>query len=196
MYINSYYFISLYMPYRLIAAMGRNFGIGHRSTLPWDIPSDMRRFTKLTRGNGNNAVVMGRNTWESMACSPLRGRANIVISSNPAKVTNAGATTGIATSIPGVLDMCTKGNYDDVWIIGGGLIYEQFLSEVPCDSCHLTYIDDEYPADVFFPVDLICGKWITESILTLSNNPKVEQHILIPEDTLSPSLLAPDHHPL
>jgi len=184
MYINSCYFISLYMPYRIIAAMGRNFGIGHISTLPWDIPSDMRQFTKLTRGNGNNAIVMGRNTWDSMACSPLRGRANIVISSNPAKVANAGATAGIATSIPGVLEMCANRNYDDVWIIGGGLIYEQFLHKVACDSCHLTHIDDEYPADVFFPMDLIREKWITESILTLSDNPKVEQHIMIPGDTL------------
>ena len=184
MYINLYYFIFLYMPYRLIAAMGRDFGIGYKSALPWKVLSDMRQFTKLTKGNGNNAVVMGRNTWESIACSPLQGRANIVMSSNPAKVTNAGATAGIATSIPDVLEICTNQDYDDVWIIGGGLIYEQFLSEVSCDSCHLTYIDDEYPADVYFPIDKIHGKWITESIVTLSDNPKVEQHILIHQDTL------------
>lgn len=196
MYINSYYFISLYMPYRLIAAMGRNFGIGHRSALPWNISSDMRQFTKLTKGSGNNAVVMGRNTWESIACYPLRGRANIVMSSNPAKVMNAGATAGIATSIPDVLEMCAKRNYDDVWIIGGGLIYEQFLNEVSCDSCHLTHIDNEYPADVFFPMDLIREKWITESILTLSDNPKVEQHTLIPGDNLLLPLLALGHRPL
>ena len=181
MYINSYYFISLYMPYRLIAAMGRNFGIGHRFALPWDVPSDMRQFTKLTRGTGNNAIVMGRNTWESIACSPLRGRANIVMSSNPAKVSNADATAGVATSIPNVLEMCTK--YDDVWIIGGGSVYEQFLRQVPCDSCHLTHIDEEYPADVFFPMHLVRGNWITESIITLGDDPKVEQHVLIPRDT-------------
>lgn len=184
------------MPYRLIAAMGKNFGIGHRSTLPWNIPSDMQQFTKLTRGSGNNAVVMGRNTWESIACSPLRGRANIVMSSDPGRVLNAGATAGIARSMPALLEMCRNGNYDDVWIIGGGLVYEQFLTQVQCESCHLTHIDHEYPADVYFPMDLIRGKWITESILSLSNNPKVEQHVMIPGDTLQPSLLAQDRYPL
>ena len=182
MYINSYYFISLYMPYRLIAAMGRNFGIGHRFSLPWDIPSDMRQFTKLTKGTGNNAIVMGRNTWESIACSPLRGRANIVMSSDPAKVLNADAAAGVATSIPEVLEMCTK--YDDVWVIGGGMVYEQFLRQALCDSCHLTRIDEEYPADVFFPMHLIHGRWITDSIVTLDDNPKVEQHVMIPGDAL------------
>ena len=182
MYINSYYFISLYMPYRLIAAMGRNLGIGHRFALPWDVPADMRQFTKLTRGTGNNAIVMGRNTWESIACSPLKGRANIVMSNNPAKVSNADATAGVATSVSNVLDMCTK--YDDVWIIGGGSVYEQFLSQVSCDSCHLTHIDEDYPADVFFPMHLIHGRWITESIITLDDNPRVEQHVMIPSDAL------------
>ena len=184
MYINSYYFISLYMPYRLIAAMGKNFGIGHKGGMPWDIPADMRQFTKLTKGTGNNAVVMGRNTWESIACSPLRGRANIVMSSDPSKVRNAATTAGVATSIPDVLKMCSNGNYDDIWVIGGSSIYQQFLSEVPCVSCHLTHIDSEYPTDVFFPMNLIHGRWITESMTILGDNPKVEQHVLIPGDTL------------
>ena len=88
----------------------------------------------------------------------------------------------VATSIPNVLEMCTK--YDDVWIIGGGSVYEQFLGQVPCDSCHLTHIDEEYPADVFFPMHLIHGRWITDSIVTLDDNPKVEQHVMIPGDAL------------
>lgn len=194
MYINLYYFISLYMPYRIIAAMGRNFGIGYKGGMPWDIPSDMRQFTKLTKGKGNNAIVMGRNTWESLESTPLRGRANIVMSSNPEKILNVGATAGIANNIPDVLEMCT--NYDDVWIIGGGLVYQQFLTQVSCDSCHLTHIDNDYPADVYFPIDLLRGKWITESITTLSDSPKVEQHVMIPGDTLWLPLLELDRHSL
>lgn len=191
MYINLYYFISLYMSFRIIAAMGRNFGIGHKGGMPWNVPADMKQFTKLTKGAGNNAVVMGRKTWQSIGCKPLRGRANIVMSSTPEHVSNPQGTAGIAKNVCDVTKICKEGNYDEVWIIGGGRVYEQFLSGALCDSCHLTHIDDEYPADVFFPMHLVRGRWMTESIITLSDTPNVEQHVLFHGDTLllpSPSL--------
>ena len=66
----------------LIVAYCRNRGIGFQNKLPWKLSQDMNRFKNLTIGNGNNAVVMGKNTWESLPqkYKPLPKRANIVLS--------------------------------------------------------------------------------------------------------------------
>ena len=66
----------------LIVAYCRNRGIGFKNKLPWKLSSDMNRFKNLTIGDGNNAVIMGRNTWESLPqkFKPLPKRSNIVLS--------------------------------------------------------------------------------------------------------------------
>ena len=66
--------------YNIIVAMCDNNGIGYKNSLPWKNSEDLKRFAKLTKGNGNNAIVMGRKTWESLPYKPLKGRYNIVIS--------------------------------------------------------------------------------------------------------------------
>ncbi len=53
----------------IIVAKCLNGGIGYKNKLPWGFRSDLRRFAKLTKGQGNNAIIMGRKTWESL---PLR----------------------------------------------------------------------------------------------------------------------------
>ena len=65
----------------LIVAYCKNRGIGFKNTLPWKLSLDMNRFKKLTIGNKNNAVIMGRNTWESLPLKykPLPKRTNIIL---------------------------------------------------------------------------------------------------------------------
>ena len=41
----------------------------------------MANFKKLTVGDGNNSIIMGKNTWDSLNRKPLLNRKNIVISS-------------------------------------------------------------------------------------------------------------------
>lgn len=70
----------------IVAATQAN-GIGQNSRLPWHIRGEIMYFARLTSSapEGHmNAVVMGRNTWESIPqkFKPLRKRINIVISSN------------------------------------------------------------------------------------------------------------------
>ncbi len=50
----------------MIVAVDLNFGIGKNNTLPWKISKDMAYFKKKTIGNENNAIVMGRKTYESI----------------------------------------------------------------------------------------------------------------------------------
>lgn len=71
----------------LIVAATLTNGIGQGSRLPWRLPQEMAYFARVTTAapeGSANAVIMGRNTWESIPPKfrPLKQRKNIVISSN------------------------------------------------------------------------------------------------------------------
>ena len=67
------------MNFKLIVAMCNNRGIGNKNKLPWSFSSDMKYFSSMTRGNNNNAIIMGRKTFESIG-RPLPNRHNIILS--------------------------------------------------------------------------------------------------------------------
>ena len=66
----------------MIVAMDEDGYIGLGNSLPWKLSSDLSRFKRLTEGDGFNAVVMGRKTWDSLPkrFQPLPERLNIVMS--------------------------------------------------------------------------------------------------------------------
>ena len=71
----------------LIVAATLTNGIGQNSRLPWRLPQEMAYFARATTNASDdtvNAVVMGRNTWESTPerFRPLKERLNIVITRN------------------------------------------------------------------------------------------------------------------
>ncbi|CAJ1016960.1 dihydrofolate reductase-thymidylate synthase [Leishmania guyanensis] len=78
--------------FSIIVAVDEQHGIGDGKTIPWQVPEDMAFFkdqTTLLRNKKpptekkRNAVVMGRQTWESVPLKyrPLKGRLNVVLSS-------------------------------------------------------------------------------------------------------------------
>ena len=52
--------------YNLIVAMCKNNGIGYKGKLTWNIKEDIKHFSEMTKGDGNNAVIMGHGTWKSL----------------------------------------------------------------------------------------------------------------------------------
>ncbi|PNH03081.1 Bifunctional dihydrofolate reductase-thymidylate synthase 2 [Tetrabaena socialis] len=75
------------MPFQLVIAATPTLGIGKGGQLPdWKLPGDMAYFKELTSRTRDsarqNAVIMGRKTWESIPAKfrPLKGRLNIVLS--------------------------------------------------------------------------------------------------------------------
>ena len=80
---------SLNIPFKLIAATGRGNGIGINNDLPWRLKKEMAYFTRMTTttvdDRKQNAMIMGRRTWESTPkCErPLPGRISVVLSSLP-----------------------------------------------------------------------------------------------------------------
>ena len=128
------------MAISIIAAIGKNRELGKNNDLIWHFKEDMKFFRETTTGN---TVVMGRKTFESLPHA-LPNRRNIVITQNKNYVADGAETAG---SINEAFEM-TKN--DNVFIIGGGKIYGEFLKYA--DKLYLTEIDDECKnADTFFP---------------------------------------------
>lgn len=137
---------------KLIVAVDRNWGIGKSGELLASIPEDMKFFRTTTTGN---VVVMGRKTLESFpGQKPLKNRVNIVLTNNAQYKANGAV---IVNSIDELLDILNEYADKDVYVIGGGLIYSQLLEY--CDTALVTYIDEEFEADTYFPNLESDGLW-------------------------------------
>lgn len=124
----------------MIAALAKNRVIGRANRLPWHLPADLKRFKAVTLGH---PVIMGRKTHESIG-KPLPGRANIVVSRNPAYAAS-GCT--VAASLADAVAHCASDG--EIFVIGGGELYRQALALA--DRLYLTEIDAEFDGDARFP---------------------------------------------
>ena len=140
------------MPFKLIVATDEDNGIGKNNSIPWRCKEDLRFFSKTTRGNNNNAIIMGRKTWDSLGNKPLPMRDNYILSRS--FLTNVEYETAFAyTNINKLIHICCKKNYDDVWIIGGAEIYNLFLQTNIVSELYITKIKGNYNCDTFFNFD-------------------------------------------
>ncbi len=124
----------------MIAAMANNRIIGQDNKMPWHLPADLQHFKRVTM---SKPVIMGRKTFESIG-RPLPGRKNIIISRN-AHYSAEGIE--VVTSPEEAL-LLVKG-CEEVMIIGGGNIYQQFLNQA--NTLYLTFIDLAVEGDTQFP---------------------------------------------
>ena len=131
----------------IIVAYDKNRLIGGNNTLLWqgEMADDMRHFRETTAGA---VVIMGRKTYESIG-RPLPNRQNIVITNQTINDSNI----NVAHSIEDAFSQAEISK--DIYIIGGGQIYEQTLSDA--DVILATEIDAEFHGDVYFPV--LSNEW-------------------------------------
>ncbi len=123
--------------------MDNNQLIGADNRIPWRLPDDMRYFREITMGK---PVLMGRKTYESIPerFRPLVGRTNIVLTNQANYIAPGCLTTHFIQS---ALDVA--GDVEELMVIGGAKIYEQFLPIA--DRLYLTLVDGELEGDVYFP---------------------------------------------
>jgi len=145
--------------FKLIVAMCPNGGIGYKGRLPWPhCKADMAHFAKRTTGSGNNAVVMGKKTWDSIPTRPLRRRANLILSTHAPEQSEQ--SDHWFASMPDLFAHLEAAKYDEVWIIGGASIYEQFLAmhangKIIMDEMCVTTMEPIDNCDTFFPSQLM-----------------------------------------
>lgn len=144
--------------FNIIISVDKEGGISKDGNLPWDSPEDMNFFKSVTTGNGKNAVLMGRVTYDSIPGNfrPLRKRTNIVISSsiNPSDEPLILVYSSLLEALKG---LGNQNNYEEIFIMGGGLIYEQVLEHYLylCDKIYMTKFKAAYQCDRFIDLTKI-----------------------------------------
>lgn len=145
------------VPCFAIAAMCRNRGIGFKNALPWRLKNEMAYFSRITSQAAEgkqNAVVMGRKTWESIPSKhrPLSNRINVVVSK---MLTEVPEGHHVAASFPAALQLLKTlvetGKVDKVFLVGGAQLYREALDSGHCTRIYLTELDKDFECDVFFP---------------------------------------------
>lgn len=124
----------------LIAAMAENRVIGRGNSIPWNIPSDQKRFREMTMGH---PVIFGRKTFDAIS-RPLPGRKNIVLTRNK----NYRAEGAV---IVHDLDaaFAAGADADEVFVCGGGMVFRETITLAV--RIYLTIIHRKYEGDVLFP---------------------------------------------
>ncbi len=143
-----------------IVCVDENWGIGYQGKLLAHIPEDMKFFKDKTT---NNAVIMGRKTYDSLPLKPLPNRTNIVITSKKNKTHDNDATSYVSMKfIKTYFDTLSQKSMANYYIIGGGQIYKELLPY--CDKVYVTKVFHCYDnADTYFPnIDNI-PEWEIES---------------------------------
>lgn len=140
------------MPIILIAVTDMNDGIGDANgNLLFDLPKDMKRFKSIT---SKQHVVMGRKTWESLPVKPLPNRRNYVLTMNEDYKAEG------ATVFHSVEEVHELAKTKDVYIMGGGEIYYQFIDDA--DELIITHVHTmDMNARVHFP-DYNARDWVME----------------------------------
>ena len=149
----------------IVGVCKSNFGIGKDGTLPWHFKKDLQHFSKITRGNGSNAILMGRKTWDSLPRKPLPKRDNYILSRNM-------KGEHIFSSLEEFVEFSKTKNYDKIFIIGGSSLYTECLEKGLVENIYITYIHRDYDCDTFFTK-------IPKSFVLKSNNIDEENNVLL-----------------
>ena len=128
----------------LIVCVDAHWGIGNRGELLVSIPADKRMFKERTLGG---VVLGGRKTMEGLpGGTTLAGRTNMILTH---RLDYTYGDAIVVHSLEEALESLKSYSTQDIYIIGGGAVYETFLPY--CDTAYVTKVDYVYEADTFFP---------------------------------------------
>jgi len=149
--------------FNVIVAYDQKRGIAKDGKLPWlHNKADMRHFVDITTitndPNKENAVVMGRKTWDSIEekYKPLKNRLNWVLTRNGVDhdgiytCDNFDYTINYLSQLPQV---------EQIFVIGGSEIYSMAVSDPRCQNIYVTEFKKDYQSDKFFPM---LPKWFKQ----------------------------------
>jgi dihydrofolate reductase len=124
---------------RDIAAIDDRLGLATDTGIPWHIPADIEHFRTLTE---SSKVLMGYATYTEFA-NPMPGRTNYVATRRTTNLRNGFIPVGDLSSF------LSAETTDDLWIIGGAMLYDVTLAAV--QELVLTRIDGDFGCTKFFP---------------------------------------------
>ena len=125
-------------------------GIANRGSIPWKSHIYSTFLYENIKGNGNNAVVMGRKTFRSLGSRPFTGVRNVVMTKNPRTYENICSDVMIESNEENV--WLLNFIFEDVYVIGGSEIYKLLSPYI--NTIHVFQIHNTFPCDKFFPISL------------------------------------------
>lgn len=130
---------------KAIAAVNNLGYIGKDGKLMWKSKEDFKHFKKSTMGG---ILIVGRKTYENdFGGVGLPGRTCIVVGSNhftPIEAINEAIKQKTAQEL--AFEIAGEVKTIDIWIVGGGSIYEQLMPFI--DEFHISRINDDQEGDV------------------------------------------------
>lgn len=128
----------------IIAAVSKNNVIGKDGSIPWHSKAELKHFKNTTMGF---PIIMGRKTFESIGRA-LPGRENVVITSKPEKFADLNDIV-VASSLEDAVSKMKAKNYEKLFVIGGGVIYNEAMNIA--DELLITRMPLDVKGDTFFP---------------------------------------------
>lgn len=167
-------------------------GSSKSNSIPWHLPEDLKHFKEITttqtKPKTENAVIMGRKTWESIPSKyrPLPGRINIVVSrtltapkpdeTETEPSIGASPTTYFVNSYEAAITLVhqTLLNVENAFIIGGASLYKKALDDPRLRYVYVTHFDESHKsgADIFFPTEKLNPLHLDDSVKS-ETNPKL-----------------------
>lgn len=138
---------------KAILAADENNGIAKDGKIPWRNKEDFKFFKQTTVGNGQNVVVMGRKTKESLPKFPLSDRINFIMTSTPKEVNEISEWNQVIE----LSDYC-----EDVFIIGGESVYQQAVELGIPKEIYISRIPGDYGCDQFIDMKLIEERYVLD----------------------------------
>lgn len=125
----------------IIMAMAENKVIGNNNDLPWDLPTDLKRFKRLTTGK---TIIMGRKCYDSIPAKyrPLPNRLNVVVTRD---VNFVAEGCEVRHDLHEAINEFNKPD-EELFVIGGAQIYKETFPIA--DKIYLTEIIGEVDGDV------------------------------------------------
>lgn len=130
------------MTISLIVAAAENGVIGKNGKMPWRLPAESAYFRQTTLGH---PVITGRKNYEAMG-RPLPDRLNVVITRQPDYKVPPGVI--IVNSLQEALSLPGVKNEEEVFIIGGGQIYQEAMPLA--NKLYLTTVHASVEGDTYF----------------------------------------------
>jgi dihydrofolate reductase len=127
----------------IIVSYSSNHVIGNDNKILWHIPEDNKNFNDLIL---SRHVIVGRKTFELFGKS-IVAKQIIVLSKDDNYIVPLGIIK--ASGIDEAFAVAEKNMENEVFIIGGGEIFDQTIELV--DRIYLTKLMDRFDGDTFFP---------------------------------------------
>lgn len=127
--------------------------IGNKNKMPWHIKEELQLFKKITTGK---TILMGRKTFESLKCTPLPNRKNIILTRKKEYTDRKDIIVehNFNFILKKYHNIDSKNN---LYVIGGAEIYKLFSQH--CSEIYLSIIKNNYPGNTKIKLQQILSNY-------------------------------------